>query len=343
MLDTFRKTNELWQDIQEEQAEDIRRLKMLEMSRLLIESARLPDEDLAAISQTGELTDLFIAYQQIGDTIPDFLQRALPHMEPAFTSGAFHDQLQALNQQLVGIKNQYQDVKKQHAQVLETRKELTSHKTQYDNLCKEIETLTAFQTKVSEKSIETLKQEIHTLKESTEQIQPIYEKHLAEKEELSALNQSMLALISQYDSTDVSDASHITSLMEMAKDLSEKLDRQWDQYDIQLAQELRKLKKRNTMYTDILEKMSTTLKDLENTIAHETHNREIYEKRFLANKGLVSDMEQRSKKPIPQEIKDAAALSQKINELLKQFDTTLKQLIADNENISQQIRRLNNS
>ncbi|KPA18959.1 hypothetical protein MHK_000820 [Candidatus Magnetomorum sp. HK-1] len=343
MTKALRKTNELWQRILQETSADDRRTKMLEMSRLLMQYAILTDDELTAISQTDTLTDLFLAYQDIGTLIPEFIQRALPHIDPVYATGEFKDQLQALNKQFTEISTQYQHLKEQHAQLLSSKDALTDQKDQYDHLTQEIDHLTAFQSKLSEKSIEDLKQDIQTLKESTESMRPIYEQLMAEKEDLTALHQSMSDLITQCDHADFSESEQILLMIDLAKDLSEKLDQQWDQCDIQLAQELRKLKKRNAMYTEILEKMESALTQLQDTIACETQNRTIYENHFLSNKKLITAIEQRTTTPIPQEIQKTVTLSTQIQELLKRFDATLKQMIEDNEKISQQIRRLNNS
>jgi archaellum component FlaC len=343
MTKALRKTNELWQNILNETSADDRRTKMLKMSRLLMQYAILTDDELTALSQTDTLTDLFLAYQDIGTLIPDFIQRALPHIEPVYASGEFNDQLQALNKQFTDIKTQYQHLKEQHAQLLSSKDALKGQKEQYDRLTQELDHLTAFQSKLSEKSIDDLKQDIQALKESTESMRPIYEQLMAEKEALTALHQSMSDLITQCDHADFSESEQTLLMIDLARDLSEKLDRQWDQCDIQLAQDLRKLKKRNAMYTEILEKLESALTKLQHTITCETQNRTIYENHFSSNKKLVTAMKQRTTKPIPQEIQDAVSLSTQIHDLLQRFDTSLKQIIEDNENMSQQIRRLNNS
>jgi len=335
----FQQTNELWQDIQTETSQDKKRQKMIEMASLLIHYAQLTDSDLNAISQSDELTALFLAYQKIGGLTAQFIHQTLPHLDPELTD--FKDQLLNLSQELQDYNQTYHALHEQHSQLLSMKTHLQNAKTKLTELENELKALKHLESEVQPNKMAELEQTIKTLKQSTDAIRPDYERLITEKDRMNTLLESMKQM--QNRGLNKDNPEQIAQLISQAQNLSEKLDAQWDECDIYLAQELRKLTKHLAMYRDGLQKLETCLIELNQTVACETANQTLYDLHFQANTQLVQSInqEQIQDTSIPQQIQKAKKISDQIQVLLKQFDQLLREMIVNNETKHEEIRRLN--
>jgi len=171
-----------------------------------------------------------------------------------------------------------------------------------------------------------LAEEIAFLKEKTAGQEPEKQRLEAEKvrlEELSQVMEAMTASLSE------DEASVIERLRELSGSLSVLLDEDWDECDMRLSRDLRKLKQENRMYQEVIGKLDECVKTLRETAEAEKANREVYESHFSANAEICKTTAH------------VSALSGQIAENLREFDLELKKIIQAGEDAVSRIRRLN--
>ena len=343
MSSGFRQTNELWKDIQDEPSPDIKRLKMIEMAKLLLKYAALTDDQLSDLSGSETLTDFFLEYQEIGNATADFFKLAISHLEPELAGGEFQAELEAIEKELSDITEKYKNFKNEYAQLLSQKEQLMASSEKLHSLETEINTLKQLEANLKPEYMTSLSQEITQLKQQVEKDRPEYEQLLSEKNTLDDLLQQMKTMIQSTSESNAAIDDH-AELISHARQLSDILDQEWDHIDERLSQELRKLKQRNKLYNEVLVKMDDTLAILNQTTECEKENRNIYESNFNENeqqvKGFGSSHIQ-AEKPVQQRIDNLIILSGQIKESLEKFDQEITEAINENEAIIGKIRRLN--
>jgi chromosome segregation ATPase len=342
MSSGFRQTNELWKDIQDETSPDIKRLKMIEMAKLLLKYASLTDDQLADLSGSETLTDFFLEYHEIGKSTADFFKHAIAHLEPELAGGEFQTELEAIEKELSDITEKYKNFKNEYAQLLTQKEQLLESSEKLHRLEAEIDELKQLEANLKPEYMASLSQEIADLKQQVEKDRPEYEKLLSEKNTLDDLHQHMKTM-TQSASESHASIDH-AELISHARQLSDILDQEWDHIDERLSQELRKLKQRNKIYNEVLVKIDDTLAILNQTTECEKENRIIYESHFNENEQLVkgfSSSHIQAEKPVQQRIDNLNLLSGQIKESLEKFDQEITEAINENEAIIGKIRRLN--
>jgi len=342
MSSGFRQTNELWKDIQDETSPDIKRLKMIEMAKLLLKYASLTDDQLTDLSGSETLTDFFLEYHEIGKSTANFFKHAIAHLEPELAGGEFQTELEVIEKELSDITEKYKNFKNEYAQLLTQKKQLLESSEKLHSLETEIDELKQLEANLKPEYMASLSQEIADLKQQVEKDRPEYEKLLSEKNTLDDLHQHMKTM-TQSASESHASTDH-AELISHAKQLSDILDQEWDHIDERLSQELRKLKQRNKIYNEVLVKMDDTLAILNQTTECEKENRIIYESHFNKNEQLVKGFGSshiQAEKPVQQCIDKLNLLSGQIKDSLEKFDQEITEAINENEAIIGKIRRLN--
>ncbi|ALG69183.1 hypothetical protein [Beggiatoa leptomitoformis] len=156
MHNDFTQENALWAQLQTQTAPNKQRQQLLEMARLLLLHAQM---DTATTTQlaTDDLTDLFLEYQMIGETIAQFLQKSLPFLDPDYRGQAFEQELQALQEKLAQDKAQARTLQNQLQTLREEQTQLTQTVQQQQAIEQEVQTLTT--------NIAKLKQELSYLQQ----------------------------------------------------------------------------------------------------------------------------------------------------------------------------------
>ena len=339
----FRQTNELWQDIQDEKTPDIKRLKMIEMAKLLLKYASLTDDDLTSLTRSETLTDFFLEYQEIGKATASFFKNTLPHLEPELIESDFQTEIEANEKELSDITKKYKNFKDDYSQLLSQKEQLMESSEKLQALETEINELKQIEENLKPEQMSSLSQEIAQLKQQIEKERPEYEKLLSEKNQMDDLLLNIKDMIQSSKESDAKTNDH-SEMLSYSKQLSKLLDQEWDHIDERLSQELRKLKQRNKIYQEVLVKMDDTLSILNETTECEKENQIIYERHFNENNKLVKSFNKshiQAEKSIQQRIDSINLLSGQIKESLIKFDQEITEAISENEEIIGNIRRLN--
>ena len=348
MTSGFRQTNELWQDIQQEKSKNQKRLKMLEMAKLLIEYADLDDSLLNELSKSDELTDFFLEYQNIGNFSANFFKRALPHLEEELVNGDFQTQIEELEKELSNIDQKYKDCFQDYSKYKSKKAQLNADSKKLKDMENELNELKELEAALKPENMKDLADNINQLKQKTEEIKPEYERLSKEQENLENILMHMQEMINSCNQPEDMSNPTIQKLIDFSTKLSDLLDQDWDQYDEHLSQVIRKLKNKNKNYLDVLNEMDTSLEKLKQTAHCEEHNQTVYNEHFNANNELIKDfdktqngVEKELKINVEQHIKSIESLSGQIKKDLKQFDNEIMMAIVGHEEVVKKIRRLN--
>jgi len=339
MTRRFQQTNELWLSIQDEKSPDIKRLKMIEMAKLLLRFASFNEDDLKSLSGSETLTDFFLEYQEIAESTGNFFKTALPHIEEELAGGDFQAEIEVMKNELFEITEKYKNFKNDYTYLLDQKSQLIETSEKFQSLETEINELKQIEENTRPENMSALSQEIEQLKQQIEKDRPEYEKLINEKKDLDDLLQNIKNLTDSF-----ADENNLDEMIKYSRQLSNLLDGEWDSCDEHLAQELRKLKQRNKMYLEILGKMDECLSNLKQTTECEKVNKEIYDKHFFENNELIDNFngsQIKCEKSIGQRIDRINELSSQIKGSLEAFDDEITKAISDSEEIIHNIRRFN--
>ena len=308
----FKETEDLWRAVQQETDPNAKRLRMVELAKLLLKYAAMEASETENISETYQLTDFFIEYLDTADLMTAFFHAALPHLEPELMGSEFEEQIREAEDQLAQILKRSEKMRTSNAKLTDQKDRLTAESKKLEALESELDHLRHLEAGLKPENMVALAEEIAFLKEKTAGQEPEKQRLEAEKarlEELSQVMEAMTASLSE-DKTGV-----IEHLRELSENLSVSLDEDWDACDMRLFRDLRTLKQKNRMYQEVIAKLDECVKTLLETTEAEKVNRELFERHFSANAEICKTTAH------------VSALSGQIAENLREFDLELKKII----------------
>ncbi len=337
----FQQTEDLLNAIQRETDPIHKRLKIVELTKLLLEFAAMNDSDITNISWTDQLTDFFIEYLDTANHAVAFFQNALPHIDPELKAGEFENQIRETNERLTEIIKQSEKMQNANTDLLEQKNRIKAESEKLSTLKSELDNLRHLDEQLKSENMTVLAEQIELLKKNIQEKKPEKERLETEKTELNQASQNLEQMITALSDNNKAVADH---LLELSKKLGVLLENEWDECDMRLSSELRKLTQRNNMYQEVLTKLDSSMKDLQQFTEAEKANRELYEKHFASNATSSRAIEQGQQNfgtSLPVSMEHISSISKRIAESLHEYDQELRKIMQAYEEIISRTRRLN--
>lgn len=323
---------DLWKALGEETETAGKRYRMVQLARLLLETAAPAPEDIAEMAEKDTLTDHFIEYLDAAEQIHGFFQAALPRIEEGLEE--FQAEIETADKNISAVAERHRNLKTDNAALLEKREALAAESQKLAALESELAELKALEERSRPEKMAQLQADVEALREKTEALRPEVESRKREKAELESALKAMGELQSEIAAQKEKDYAELNRL---SARLAETLDGEWLTADTENTQTLRILKQRNIAFEKITGELSARLRELDALTSDQQTNRELFEKHFAADAEIAQKTE-----TAPQntgaDMDRLRTLSGAIRESLTEFDGILGTIIAAAEEIHLNIR-----
>lgn len=324
---------DLWKAVEEETDTAGKRYRMVQLARLLLETAAPAPEAIAEMAENDTLTDHFIEYLDAAEQIHAFFQAALPRIEEGLE--AFQAEIEGADQKIAAVAQRHKTLKTDHAGLLEKREALAAESEKLSALESELAELKALEERSRPEKMAELQTQVEALREKTEALRPEVENRKREQAELKSTLDAMKALQTEIAAEKEKDYAELNRL---SARLAQALDGEWLTADTENTRALRILKQRNIAFEKITAELSAHLKELDELTEGQKTNRELFEKHFAADAEIAQKTET-APQNTDADMERIRTLSAAIRESLTEFDGILGKTIEAAEEIHGRIRR----
>ncbi|MFP4422209.1 MAG: hypothetical protein ACLFRG_16830 [Desulfococcaceae bacterium] len=323
---------DLWKAVEEEPDPAQKRYRMIQLARLLLETAAPAPEAIPEMAENDTLTDHFIEYLDAAKQVHGFFEPALPRIEEGLEK--FQAEVEDADRRIAAVAERHRNLKTENAALLKKREALAAESEKLAALESELAELKALEERSRPEKMAELQTEVEALREKTEALRPEVENRQREKAELESALDAMGKLQAEIAAEKETDYAELNRL---SARLAESLDDEWLTADTENTRALRILKQRNIAFEKITGELSARLAELDGLTTDQQINRELYEKHFAADAEIAQKTED-APQNTGANMDRLRALSGTIRESLTEFDGILGAMIAAVEEIHQNIR-----